>query len=380
MLTIVGAGMAGLAASVRARELNEGVVVLERGDGGGSMLLSSCVVWRYRDLDTFREQCPGGDERLQAAVIEQLDEALQWLVAHGAEPLTRDTGNPLTVGMRFDPAGLRDALVRAAGPVLLREPPGQVPGPYVLCTGGFQGSAELVAEHIRPRGNLILRANRFSQGDGLRLGLARGAALSDGMDEFYGRAMPAVPPALVTEEGFVPLAQLYAKHAVILDETGAEIPLDPDDWSETRLVQEIARRPNARAWFVVDANGLRQKVRERTVADMVDAAEGAGGTVHRGDTFAHLNLAFGLDLPDSPRLMEPPFVAVHVQASITHTIGGLRIDDRARVLDGDGAPVGGLYAAGADAGGTSTGGYASGLAAALVFGRIAVETAVAELG
>jgi succinate dehydrogenase/fumarate reductase flavoprotein subunit len=39
----------------------------------------------------------------------------------------------------------------------------------------------------------------------------------------------------------------------------------------------------------------------------------------------------------------------------------------------------GLYAAGADVGGISTGGYASGLAAALVFGRIAAESALDRL-
>jgi len=56
---------------------------------------------------------------------------------------------------------------------------------------------------------------------------------------------------------------------------------------------------------------------------------------------------------------------------ITHTIGGLRIDDRARVEGADG-----LWAAGADAGGISTGGYASGLASALVLGLVAAEDAV----
>jgi succinate dehydrogenase/fumarate reductase flavoprotein subunit len=44
------------------------------------------------------------------------------------------------------------------------------------------------------------------------------------------------------------------------------------------------------------------------------------------------------------------------------------------VLDPDGSPVPGLFAAGADAGGIFTGGYGSGLAAALVYGRIAAET------
>ena len=60
-------------------------------------------------------------------------------------------------------------------------------------------------------------------------------------------------------------------------------------------------------------------------------------------------------------------------AAVTHTIGGLAIDERARVLGANGAPIAGLYAAGVDAGGWSTGGYASGLAAALVFGLAAAE-------
>jgi predicted oxidoreductase len=66
-------------------------------------------------------------------------------------------------------------------------------------------------------------------------------------------------------------------------------------------------------------------------------------------------------------------VAVHVKASITHTIGGLRIDEHARVVGADG-----LWAAGVDAGGISTGGYASGLAQALVLGLVAAEDAVGD--
>jgi succinate dehydrogenase/fumarate reductase flavoprotein subunit len=64
-------------------------------------------------------------------------------------------------------------------------------------------------------------------------------------------------------------------------------------------------------------------------------------------------------------------VAVRVSPGITHTIGGLRVDEQARVVGADG-----LFAAGADVGGISTGGYASGLAAALVFGRLAAEGAL----
>jgi len=70
---------------------------------------------------------------------------------------------------------------------------------------------------------------------------------------------------------------------------------------------------------------------------------------------------------------EPPFTSVLVQASVTQTLGGIRIDERARVVGAEG-----LYAAGADVGGIATGGYSSGLAAALVFGRIAAEEALSS--
>jgi fumarate reductase flavoprotein subunit len=176
------------------------------------------------------------------------------------------------------------------------------------------------------------------------------------MDEFYGRAMPDVD---VPPEGFVPLAQLYGRKARVVDEAGHELTPDPADWSETRLVQEIARRPGAAAWFVLDEEALG----DPDVAARVDRARAAGGTIVAPDA-----LPFAID--GDARL------AVHVRAAITHTIGGVRIDTGARVLRDDGTPVEGLFAAGADVGGISAGGYASGLASALVFGLIAAESAV----
>jgi succinate dehydrogenase/fumarate reductase flavoprotein subunit len=364
-LHVAGAGMAGLCAAARARELGLDAVVHEKGDrSGGSMLLSSCVVWRYHDLDAFREECPGGDAELQRQVIERLDDAVAWLRELGAQVVWEETGNPRTVGVRFDPRSLTEVLVRAAGDVRLGQPCPSEAERLLLATGGFQGDRELVARHVAPEGDLLVRANRWSAGDGLRLALSRGAALSDGMDEFYGRAMPA-PPAAVPEDRFVELAQLYGRYALVLDETGAEFAPDPVSWSELDLVQAIARRPNASAWYLVDEDALDTAIRGRTVLEMVEAAREAGGEVV-------LPNELGIDVPDAYRY------AVHVVAGITHTIGGVHIDPCARVLKPDGTPIEGLYAAGADAGGISTGGYASGLASALVFGRIAAETAAAE--
>jgi fumarate reductase flavoprotein subunit len=71
-------------------------------------------------------------------------------------------------------------------------------------------------------------------------------------------------------------------------------------------------------------------------------------------------------------------VTVETVAGVTTTLGGLAIDESARVLDERRRPVAGVFACGADAGGIATGGYASGLAAALVFGRIAARAALGE--
>jgi succinate dehydrogenase/fumarate reductase flavoprotein subunit len=363
---VAGAGMAGLVAAARARELGADVRLIERASApGGSMLLSSGVVWRYRDWETFRAQCPGGNEELQRLVFDRLDDALEWLRALGAEPLWTETGNPLTVGMRFETRRLTETFTRAAGQVLTsrdvdvhlhhdHEPP----EPLVLCTGGFHASAELVREHVAPAADLPLRANRWSAGAGLRIGLERGAGLSAGMDEFYGRNMPDAP---FGEDEFVSLSQLYARWARIVDAEGHELALDPEDWSETRLVQATAHRPGAVAWYLLDRHALSRPTRYGTVREAVEAAPTRSAPA---------------DLPFDPP--EGTVVAVRVKAAITTTLGGLRVDTQARVLRADGRPVDRLYAAGADVGGISTGGWASGLASALVLGLVAAESAAAR--
>jgi fumarate reductase flavoprotein subunit len=347
-LIIAGAGMAGLCAAGRARELDAAPVVYEKGNrAGGSMLLSSCVIWRFREWDDFRAECPTGDERLQRTVWEQLDDGIAWLESLGAPVVVHETGNPRTVGKRFDPPGLTGVLVRAAGDVRLGE---TAPEPTILATGGFQGSETLVDEHIRPGGPLRLRANPWSAGDGLSLALARGAELSAGMGEFYGRNMP---DADFSEDQFVPLAQLYGHVARVYNERGEQFFEGEVSWSENDLVQATARQPGASAWYVLD---------DAALADEAVAARVAAAPTRTDPC----ELPFAA--PPGAR------VAVRVRPGITHTIGGLRIDERARV-----AGAAGLFAAGADVGGISTGGYASGLAAALVFGRIAAESALDRL-
>ena len=143
----------------------------------------------------------------------------------------------------------------------------------------------------------------------------------------------------------MPLAQVYAKHARVENLAGERY--------EAQHVVGDRRRPvdgtpaGARARYVVPDEALGESVRERTVGEVIEAAQAAGAPVERRDGET----------------------AVEVVAGITTTLGGIAVDSRGRAADG-------LWVAGADAGGISTGGWSSALASALVFGRIAAEDAL----
>jgi succinate dehydrogenase/fumarate reductase flavoprotein subunit len=108
-----------------------------------------------------------------------------------------------------------------------------------------------------------------------------------------------------------------------------------------------------------------------------------------------LEIPKGQHLPTAARIEKPPFYAVYPVWSSMNTIwGGLEIDAQARVLDGDGNAIPGLYAAGAIFGGIFSGIWAqtlsgtwtyrsnhdllaASLQVCLVFGRVAGESATA---
>ena len=433
-VVVAGGGLAGLTAALRAMELGARVTLLEKGDRpGGSFLLSSGYVWSYKDMPTYRREAPDGDATLQKLILEELASGLDWLEGAVGTVLLRETGNPLTFGARFDPGQTVAALVeriRASGAEILAdtaletltEEAGRITGvrasspegkvgyaadAVVLASGGFAANQDLVGRYvIGGPGALPVRAHQRSTGDGFLAAREKGALASGGLDEFYGRNLPA-PPARFSPERFVEVSQLYGRHAVAVNARGERYADEGADWSETALTQATAHQPGLYAYYVLDAAGLRVRVRERTVKEMVEMARDTGGTVVESTSLEGLADRLGdLGLPrdalfrtlesynaavasgtemSPPRtgparpLREPPFVAVKVAPYITHTVGGLAVDVRCRVLrEVDAGPTPGLYAAGVEVGGVSTGGYTSGLASALVFGRTAAESAVAD--
>jgi succinate dehydrogenase/fumarate reductase flavoprotein subunit len=433
-LLVIGAGMAGATAAARAAQAGASVVLVEKAPAIGGSAVYAGYIWTAPTVEVMRRENPGADPALSAKLVEDYEPALDWVRSLGV-----DVGQPVTVvgfgrGCATDVAGLlsrcerivRDAhgceLLLGANTERLLVEDGSVTGAEIvdgtgerrvvcarhtlLATGGFGGDPELRERFIHAQAReMPLRANRHSKGDGLRLGLAAGAAL--GMDNagFYGHLIAARVPFEDPLE-FTNLTFYHSEHGVLLslegkrfcDETVADhiTPLSMIEQREARALlvydqrvhEEWELRPYVEGVEPVDKFQLAYRLGARcAVADSLeefgDLPEEWG---YPGPQVLASLRAFNreceLGKPEPPRtndatpLLTPPYYVIEVIPAITFTFGGLVIDTHARVLDDQGQPIPGLLAAGADSGGVFFRAYAGGLTSALVFGLQAASTAL----
>jgi succinate dehydrogenase/fumarate reductase flavoprotein subunit len=431
--------MAGLAAAARAAELDAKVTVVEKQPRlGGSAWLSAGIVWTAPDFRTLREVVPDGDPALGRGLVEGFWPAVDWLRSTGASVSERwegqmGFGSAVRVDIRTVLDAWQDRVVRSGGEILtgssadrlLTDAAGRVTGAtftadagareihagaVLLATGGFQGDPGLRATFIGPGAeSMLLRSNRGSVGDGLRLGRAAGARTSSGMSGFYGHLVPS-PMDELHEDQFLSLTQYYSSHCILVNHRGRR-------FTDESLGDEVSNQatlgqPGSRAVLICDERIHVERAATApyphgAVADRIAAAEAVGGRFVRaksrdalvdavaswgvparalGATLEQCDAAAAgdttaLDVPRAtppPPISTPPFYAVEVQPTITFTFGGLAVDADGRVLDRDSNPVPGLFAAGADAGGLQDYRYVGGLALGVVFGPRAAEAALRQ--
>ena len=162
---------------------------------------------------------------------------------------------------------------------------------------------------------------------------------------------------------------LAEAEAVDVDPYGLGIDLE-SNWTGEMLRAQIA---NGRVLSGPTIEGLA------AIAG-IDAL-GLSATVEswNADVAAGADSTFEKPVPILQPVSTPPFYAVELRSAIIGmTFPGLRIDDKARVLDAAGRPISGLYAAGEIAGGLDGEVYSGGgtsIGNALVFGRIAGQGA-----
>ena len=333
----------------------------------------------------------------------------------------------LTMGQALA-AGLRAGLREAGVPVLLETPMTDL----ILADDGRVGGVRAGDREFRARRGVLLASGGFEHneamrrkyqgigtewtvgaagntGDGIEAGAQLGAAL-DLMDEaWWGPSIPLTrgpyfclaernqPGCLLvdsTGKRFVNEAAPYvdAVHAMLAPEVTLPAWLIADQTYRDRYLfaGRGPRAPLPRRWF---AAGIAHKAGTLDeLAAAIDVPAGAlGETVRRFNEFAASGRDEDFHRGDSaydryygdPRqrpnpclgaLAKPPFYAFRMVPGDLGTKGGLRTDERARVLRPDGAAIPGLYAAG-NAGaavmGRSYAGAGATLGPALTFGYLA---------
>ncbi|MEU0074869.1 FAD-dependent oxidoreductase [Streptomyces sp. NPDC006332] len=440
-LLVIGGGMAGLSAAAQVAAEGGSVALVEKGDRTGGSARFAGFVWTTPTVEELRRVNPDGDPELAAALVGGFGEAVAWIRSLGVEcrppvpvlgfgrghqvdtnhyldtceRLIRDRGQEVLTSTRTRALLTENGRVTGAECLLPDGSPRRIEATWtLLATGGFQGDPRLRAEHLHPQAaDIGLRANPHSQGDGLALGSAVGAAFGAKDAGFYGHLMPA-GVSLADPARFVDLALYYSEHALLFDTTGERFV--DETVGDHLTTMALLERPGARGLLVADARVHREWISasyvegipgvdkfqlchragaRRAVADSLEDFASMpeewgypGATIR--DRIEEFNATVSAGhatnpgrLLDARPLDEPPFYVIEAAPAITFTFGGLPIDTSAHVLSGaageDGhGRVPGLLAAGADAGGLYRRAYAGGLAPALVFGLAAARTALTE--
>jgi succinate dehydrogenase/fumarate reductase flavoprotein subunit len=425
--------MAGLSAAAWTARQGGSVVLVEKGELGGSAKLAG-FIWTAPTVDVLRRAVPNGDPKLQEKLIEGFGPAVEWVRSFGVEAqpavevLRFGRGHQTSIlnYLRACELALRECdgceIVIPAETRRLLVEEGSVRGAEIatpsgetrairarstlLATGGFQADPDLRETLIDPLARGIpLRSNPYSSGDGLRLARQAGAAFGPDDAGFYGHLMPS-GITFGENEDFPAFTLYYSEHGVLVNLDGRRFMDETVGDHLTTL--GLLRQPQARGLLITDERVrtewiLRPYVEGIQGTDTFDVCyqRGARAAIANDfDEFDYLPEDWGYDgaavketllefnrqcaegRPDPPREFDavpidrPPFYVIEAVPAITFTFGGLLIDEDARVLDGEGRPIPGLLAAGADAGGLYVRAYAGGLAAALVFGLRAAKTAL----
>ena len=394
----------------------------------GSKTLFDCPEWHA--LQTYN----GGDKVGQIPLIRQYSnnvlDTLHWMQSKGSPVMDRVSQGAGALWQRTHqldaPAGLglidplyqsavkqgvnfklgmrvQDLILNDKGRVIGVTATDKVGNKYeftskdgvILATGGYSQNKEMrrkSAPHLTPE--MVSTNQPGATGDGIVIATRHGADTT-GMN--YVQVYPLATPGTGALQG-------RARKMSGLDDV-----IDVNKNGE-RFVKEDARRDEFVAAIKKQPGGVVYDINDSSIVKPLNSFNEdvetlvSIGRIYKADSLADLakqlgmpadkleatvaefnkmveaknDPKFGRKLFDRP-IVKPPFYATPRAPSIHHTMGGLQISTNAQVLDKNGKPIPGLYAAGEVTGGIHGSNRLGGNATAdvLTFGRIAAKSAVA---
>jgi tricarballylate dehydrogenase len=271
--------------------------------------------------------------------------------------------------------------------------------------------AEMRTRYLGPLWELAkVRGTRFNTGDGIRMALEIGAMPTGNWSGGHAVGWDRNAP----EFGDLSVGDNFQKHSyplgIMINANGERFVDEGADfrnYTYAKYGRVILMQPGQFAWQVFDGKIIPMlrdeyrikrvtKVRGETLEELVNKLDDVNAA-NALETIKAYNKAVMTKVPFDPNVKDgrgtqgltipksnwantidqPPFEAYAVTCGVTFTFGGLKIDTSARVIDTDGLPIPGLFAAGELVGGIFYFNYpgGTGLTNGAVFGRIAGTSA-----
>lgn len=274
----------------------------------------------------------------------------------------------------------------------------------VLATGGFAKNIEMVLEHNTTGkwpdlNENVVSTNRDSiTGDGIKMAEEVGADLVD-MEQLQFLYLG------IPEKGTIDgLFNLGAENTIFVNNNGERFVRE--DGRRDVISAAIFAQDKGQMWYIQTGdilndeengkslegvpmkylieNGIYGWVKGETIEELAEKIGCPAENLQK--SFDDYNAAvesgkdeFGRELL-TKKLETAPFYALPRVPALHHTMGGVRIDTECRVLNAEGNPISGLYAAGEITGGIHGANRLGGNAVVdtVVFGRIAGESAALQ--
>jgi tricarballylate dehydrogenase len=289
-------------------------------------------------------------------------------------------------------------------------------GSVVLACGGFEANKQLRGKHLGSEWEAaIVRGTEFNTGDGLSMALEIGAQKfgqwsgchSVGTDYNAPKVGDFTKPGDIFKKHSYPFGIMLNKDGKRFVDEGADFR----NYTYAKYGREVLKQPGHMAMQIYDAQ-VRHMLRKEynldetteykadTLEELADqlAAQLAVNKEQFLQTIKEYNEAVqdgpyypnekdgkgtkGITPPKSNwalRIEQGPFYAYPITCGITFSFGALHVNSNGEVLDEQGAPIGGLFAAGEMVGGIFYDNYpgGSGLMSGSVFGKTAGASAAA---